>query len=169
MRSAIFAENISNTPGATTKSPAARTARRGGLVMGSVPNFEERLRRLLHDDANVEPGAAGDVDERVEAEKADLSLQERVESRLRNPERPRRLSLRHAAAAEDLVDPHHQLGAQLQAFGLRFAKTEVTEHVSTASNALQLLAHRSARSRINARSLSLASSISRRAVLLDFF
>lgn len=84
-----------------------------------------RSSRLLRDQSNRQSGAAGDVDELIQAEKTDPALEKRIEARLGKTERLGRLRLRHVALRLALLDAHHELCAQLEVMRRGLVVSEV--------------------------------------------
>src|SRR5262245_39053593 len=98
------------------------------------------LRCLSNHQAHVQSRPSGNVDQRIEAELADSSLEQRIQARLRKSQRPGRRRLGHPAPPIEIVDPHHQLGAKPEVLRLSLIEAEVQKDVSAASRDPDLLA-----------------------------
>ena len=99
-----------------------------------------RLRGFSHLQLDAHAGVAEHVDERIQAEIADLAAHEVVQPRLGDAELLRGLALRHAAHGS--ANTRHQLRAQHQVVRLVGWESHIEEHVSATAGDLQFAAHR---------------------------
>lgn len=97
---------------------------------------------FLYLELDPHAGVAEHVDQGVEAELVNLAAQQIVEPRLPDAERTRGRALGHLALAVDVLDPHHQLSAQLQVLSLGFGEPDIEEHIAAAARDLQLFGQR---------------------------
>src|SRR5680860_1031902 len=105
--------------------PCKSDRRRGPLLDAQAPASFGALTyqlsgsgRLGNVEANRKPRLGCQVDQRIEAEISDLSLEKIVEPGLRDPETPRGLGLRHPPASHALLDRDQQIGAHGHVGGL---------------------------------------------------
>src|SRR6266702_6066289 len=92
----------------------------------------------FHFDAHA--GVPEHVDERVEAEVADLAAHDIIQPRLRHAELLCSFALSRPAG--DIANARHQLRAQLQVFRFVRGEPDVEEYVATAAGSFQFLSHR---------------------------
>src|SRR5688572_31346236 len=99
------------------------------------------LRCFPDDKPHVQSGTACDIHQRVQAEQADLALQERIEPRLRQSQCRGGLGLRHAALPVVVLDAHHELRSKLEVLGLGLRKSQIGEYIAATARALEFPAH----------------------------
>src|SRR6266581_9417421 len=129
--------------------------------------YSNRSGSSLHFHFDAHARAPEHVDERVEAEVADLAAHDIIQPRLRHTELLCSFALSRPAG--DIANARHQLRAQLQVF--RFVRREpnVEEYVAAAAGSFQFLSHRCRLSRTIVLNLARARSKSGLEVLRDFF
>ena len=92
--------------------------------------------RRFDDELHPAPEVSEHVDQHVGAEKINPATEQVAHTRLRDSENLGRFRLFQTTGADDVLDMNHQVGANLEVFGLLGGKTQVTEDVAAGSGYL---------------------------------